>query len=75
MNDLPNSDKIRELSYSYYLQHIKKEEYRRLRKELLDNIDMEMNNVVPGDKERNSTAGIVDKITSYFKKSDKEELV
>lgn len=75
MNDLPNADKIRELSYSYYQQQITKDEYRILRKELLDNIDWEMNNVDSGLNQQNSSAGIVDRVMSYFKKSDKEELV
>ena len=75
MNELLNADKIRELSYNYYQQQVTKEQYRRLRKQLLDQIDREMNNIESELEERSSATGIVDKVISYFKKSDKEELV
>lgn len=75
MTELLNFAMIRELSNDYYQQRMTKEEYRKLRKELLDKIDKELNCIESADHEAESDQGFVDKLMSYFKHSDEEKIL
>lgn len=75
MTELLNFAMIRELSNDYYQQRITKEEYRQLRKELLDRIDKEINYIEPEDHGLESEQGFVDKLMSYFKNSNEEKIL
>jgi hypothetical protein len=59
MDDKSISAVLRDLSIDYYQSHIEFDDYRRLRKEILDNIDLSMNGIkkkddVEEDDEKNS---------------------
>jgi hypothetical protein len=45
MDDKGISAVLRDLSIDYYQNHIGFEDYRRQRKEILDNIDLQMNGI------------------------------
>lgn len=75
MTELPNFVRIRELSNDYYQQRMTKEEYRSLRKTLLDKIDIELNCIESTGDGDASDEGFVDKLMSYFKNSDEEKIL
>ena len=74
MIELLNFAMIRELSSDYYQQRITTEEYRKLRKELLDKIDKELNHIESAGHGSESDQGFVDKLVSYFKKDEEKVL-
>lgn len=75
------SARLRELSKDYYQSHLGFEEYRRLRKEVLDSIDEEFNGRKPeyiGGQEdrterRNNNASVLMKTIAFFKNNDIDE--
>lgn len=75
MTDFLKFAMMRELSNDYYQQRISKEEYRKLRKNLLDIIDKEVNYIEPDDHGLEPEQGFVDKLMSYFKNSDEEKIL
>ena len=75
MTDFSDFDRIRELSIDYYRQRITKQEYRDTRKELLNKIDKEINNVGLEHIEDLSDSRVVDKIMSFFKRTEDEKIL
>jgi len=72
MNEMLEFTKVRELTNDYSQQKISKEDYRRLRKQLLEKIDQEMNGIKVIDD--SSEQNFVEKFKSYFKSSDEEKI-
>ncbi len=75
MSELLHSSKIKVLCDDYYQQRITKEQYRKFRTELLNEIDREINNIESVDNRKSSDSGVVDKIMSFFKNSDEEKIL
>jgi len=75
MNELLDFARIRDLSNEYYQQRMTKDEYRRLRKELLDKIDKEINSIEYAEHVDESDRGFVDRLMSYFKNPDEEKIL
>lgn len=75
MNDLLDFARIREISNDYFLQRMTKEEYRKIRKEILDKIDREMNSIVLESENSESDRRFINKLVSYFKNPDEEKIV
>lgn len=73
------SAQLRELSKNYYQSHLGYEEYRSLRKEVLDKIDEEFNGRKPthesddGSDESSSDSSILMKTIAFFKNTDIED--
>jgi len=75
MNELLDFARIRDLSNDYYQQRMTKDEYRKLRKELLDKIDKEINSIEYVEHVDESDRGFVDRLMSYFKNPDEEKIL
>jgi hypothetical protein len=52
MDDKSISEMLRDLSMDFYQNHIGFDDYRRQRKEILDNIDLQMNGIQKKDDEQ-----------------------
>jgi hypothetical protein len=52
MDDKSISEMLRDLSMDFYQNHIGFNDYRRQRKEILDNIDLQMNGIQKKDDEQ-----------------------
>ena len=75
MNELLDFTRIRELSDSYYQQQISREEYLKQRTALLNKIDKEVNDIDIDGQEAVSDRNFVDKVMSFFKKTDEEKIL
>jgi hypothetical protein len=52
MDDKSISEMLKDLSMDFYQNHIGFDDYRRQRKEILDNIDLQMNGIQKKDDEQ-----------------------
>lgn len=75
MNESPDFARIRELSDSYYQQQLSRDEYRRQRTEILNKIDKEINDIDAVGQAFDSDGNFVDKVISFFKKTDEEKIL
>ena len=80
MSVMSYSARLRDLSKNYYQSHIGYEEYRRLRKEVLDKIDEEFNGRKPASEAQAEESGtesgessLLMKTVAFFKNKDIEE--
>lgn len=80
MSEVTYSAQLRELSKNYYQSHIGFEEYRNLRKEVLDKIDEEFNGhkiVTGSDISESATesteSSLLMKTVAFFKNKDIED--
>lgn len=81
MSEMTYSARLRELSKNYYQSHIGFEEYRSLRKEVLDKIDEEFNGYKPvaGSSDmsesgtESSESSLLMKTVAFFKNKDIED--
>lgn len=79
MSDISYSAKLRDLSKEYYQNHIRLEEYRSLRRVVLDKIDEEFNGrrpeVVSDELENKSVddSSVFMKTIAFFKNNDVDD--
>jgi len=85
MSDISYSAKLRELSKDYYQNHLRLDEYRAQRKEVIDKIDEEFNGrkidvtekrpKEPVEKQDNkhNDSSVFMKTIAFFKNSDVDE--
>lgn len=73
MNELSNFEQIRILSDEYYQQRINKIEYRKARKSILEKIDFELNGT-GREVDKKDGDRFIERIMSYFKKTDQEKI-
>lgn len=74
MIELSYSARLRDLSKDYYQSHLGFEDYRRLRKEVLDKIDEEFNGRKTASEQEQSTdnSSVLMKTIAFFKNNDIE---
>ena len=76
MSELSYSARLRDLSKDYYQSHLGFEDYRRLRKEVLDKIDEEFNGRRPVMSEQTDDtqpgSSVLMKTIAFFKNNDIE---
>lgn len=76
MSELSYSARLRDLSKNYYQSHLGYEEYRSLRKEVLDKIDEEFNGRKPlsepeqGAEAESGDSSLLMKTVAFFKNKD-----
>jgi len=76
MSDISYSAKLRDLSKEYYQNHIRLDEYRSLRKLVLDKIDEEFNGKKPEvmsvelDNKSVDDSSVFMKTIAFFKNND-----
>jgi len=75
MAELVDFDRIRELCLDYSQQRITKQEYRKQRTIILSRIDKEINSKCTNDGQINSAIKVVEKMMSFFKKTDEEKII
>ena len=73
MSELSYSARLRDLSKDYYQSHLGFEDYRRLRKEVLDKIDEEFNGrrtVAEQAENQAENSSVLMKTIAFFKNND-----
>ncbi len=75
MNELLDFARIRELADSYYQQRITRDDYLRQRTAILNKIDKEVNDIDVAGLEEDNDGKFVDRIMSFFKKTDEEKIL
>ncbi len=82
MSDISYSAKLRELSKDYYQNHIRLDEYRAQRKEIIDKIDEEFNGrkteeaediTQKQEKKKPEESSVFMKTIAFFKNNDVDE--
>lgn len=74
MDDKSISAVLRDLSMDYYQNHIGFDDYRRQRKEILDNIDLQMNGIQKKDdeQENDDTNSLFMQTITFLQNQDNE---
>lgn len=74
MDDKSISAVLRDLSCDYYQNHIGFDDYRRQRKEILDNIDLQMNGIHKRDDDRedDSKSSLFMQTITFLQNQDNE---
>jgi len=72
MSEISYSARLRDLSKDYYQSHLGFEDYRRLRKEVLDKIDEEFNGrrAVTEQTQEAADSSVLMKTIAFFKNND-----
>lgn len=79
MSEQSYSARLRDLSKDYYQSHLGFDDYRRLRKEVLDKIDEEINGRKADDEESENegedapASSVLMKTIAFFKNNDIDE--